>query len=191
MTNIEINKFCESTKKNYNNYCVEITRGVIDDNVFKSYLRNSIVKYIFLNKEYESLSSDTSVTEIHKFKAKYRGNTYIRFPLAAVKHEDDKYINGFREAESNDLADGFAVVSKHDIREHYCHLRYASKNERVVFGIQLCKKCLKEYNDVLSGDVFKLVITEEGNNDILYNNIVIGTDTLSDIISKNISSCKK
>lgn len=181
---IDINSFYEPILKKCKNYNVEIIRGVINNDAIASFLKNSVVKYIFLNNEYKNLSSEPSVSEIHKFKAKYRGNTYIRIPLVAVQHEDDKYIRGFREIQDIGLADGFAVVSKHDLREQYKHLKYANREKRVDFGTELCKEHLEEYNNVLSGEVFKLVIKEDKNNTIVYDKIVIGIDNVTDIISK-------
>ena len=39
-------------------------------------------------------------------------------------------------------------------------MRYTTKEKRVIFGTQLCKKSSSEYNDILNGDIFKVIITD-------------------------------
>lgn len=165
----------------YGRYRLEILRCVIDDDAVSSYLKNSFVKYVFLKDKLKAFSSDPCVLEIHKFKAKYRGNTYIRIPLMVAQGEDDKYIKGFKQIENADMGDGFMLVSKHDLRDSFKEMKYATKEERIKFGTDLCKRCLEEYNQVLSGNVFRIIITDIVENKIIYdkNNAVPYKDAVN------------
>ena len=48
------------------------------------------------------------------------------------------------------------------------------KVKRVIFGTQLCKKSLSEYNSILNGDVFMVKITDTNKNEILCDKIISG-----------------
>lgn len=165
------NVYNKTEKEVSENKKAEIWRCEIDKESIVSYLKNNIVKFVFLNEKYNDLSSDPLMNEIHKFKAKYRGNTYIRVPIAAIQKEGDKYISGF-EVSDEEHCDGFAVVSKHDLRSNYKDMKYANKETRVSFGTQLCKDKLREYSDILSGNIFKVIITDTRKNTILFEGYV-------------------
>ena len=81
---IDIKDFYKKEIKQCKNYNIEIARCVVDKNVINSFINNNIVKFIFFDKQYADISSDDTINEIHKFKAKYRGNTYIRLPLCVI-----------------------------------------------------------------------------------------------------------
>ena len=67
----------------------EVTNEEIND-----FINNSIVKFIFFDKNLSDISSDKTINEIHKFKSKYRGNTYISVPIKTIQDENDRYIRG-------------------------------------------------------------------------------------------------
>ena len=171
---IDIQKFYKKETKQYKNYNIDIARGVVDNDVINSFINGNIVKFIFFDKQYADISSDDTINEIHKFKAKYRGNTYIRLPLCVIKEDGDDYVKGIVIDETTNNPDGYVVVSKHDLYDNYKEMRYTTKEKRVIFGTQLCKKSLSEYNSILNGDVFMVKITDTNKNEILCDKIISG-----------------
>lgn len=137
-----------------------------------SFVKDNVVKFIFLDKQYSDISSDTAIDEIHKFKSVYRGNTYIRVPLKIVKGEDDKYARGI-EVDTSDNPQGFAVVSKHDLRDLSPEMKKAKKDERVAFGEELCKKHINMLNKYLTNNVLKIVI-KDIDGSVLDSRLVTG-----------------
>ena len=59
-------------KKNYN---ASVTRHNVTVDEIRTFVKDNIVKFVFLDRQYSDLTSDDTVNEIHKFKSKYRGNT--------------------------------------------------------------------------------------------------------------------
>lgn len=171
--------------ENKSNLTASVTRHNITAEDVDSFVKNSIVKFIFLDEEYKDISSDSSVTEIHKFKSKYRGNTYIRVPLKIVKGEYDKYVKGI-EVDTSDNPQGFAVVSKHDLRDLTKEMKTAKKAERVEFGEKLCKKYLHTLNKFLSNNILKVVVRDVDNNVITEKLICGGRDFTT--INKEVNS---
>ena len=147
-----------------------LTASVTKHNVtmedISSFVKDNVVKFIFLDKQYSDISSDTAIDEIHKFKSVYRGNTYIRVPLKIVKGEDDKYARGI-EVDTSDNPQGFAVVSKHDLRD------LSPKDERVAFGEELCKKHINMLNKYLTNNVLRIVI-KDIDGSVLDSRLVTG-----------------
>ena len=81
--------------------------------------------------------------------------------------------------------DGYVVVSKHDLHYKYKDMRYATKEKRVTFGTQLCKEYLSQYNNILSGDIFRVIITDTNKNEILCNKIVSGKLLVEELVNFN------
>lgn len=179
-----VKAFYNKVTKEVNNFKIHYARCVIDKDVIDSYKRNSVVKFIFFNKDYADLTFDTSINEIHKLKSKYRGNTYIRLPLHIIQNEEDEYPTGFEIIKDEEaLADGYVMISKHDIRSNYDKLKYANANERVNFGIQTCEKAVEEYNTLLRAEVFGVKIFDNENR-LIFDKIVNNTDEISKVIGK-------
>lgn len=178
---IDIKEFYKKETQQYKNYNIEIARCVIDKNVINSFINGNIVKFIFFDKQYADISSDDIIHEIHKFKAKYRGNTYIRLPLCVIKEDD--YVRGIVIDETTNNPDGYVVVSKHDLYYNYKEMRYTTKEKRVIFGTQLCKKSLSEYNGILIGDIFKVIITDTNKDEILCDKIISGKLSVKDMVN--------
>ena len=91
---IDIQEFYNKETKQYKNYNIDIARGVVDNDVINSFINGNIVKFIFFDKQYADISSDDTINEIHKFKSKYRGNTYVRIPISFLKEDGNDYVRG-------------------------------------------------------------------------------------------------
>ena len=182
---IDIQEFYNKETKQYKNYNIEIARGVVDKDAINSFINGNIVKFIFFDKQYADISSDDTINEIHKFKSKYRGNTYVRIPISFLKEDGNDYVRGIVIDENTNHIDGYVVVSKHDLYYNYKDMRYATKEKRVTFGTQMCKKSLTEYNNILSGDIFRVIITDTNKNEILCNKIVSGKLLVEELVNFN------
>lgn len=180
---IDIKEFYKKETKQCKNYNIEIARCVIDKEAINSFIKGNIVKFIFFDKQYADISSDDTINEIHKFKAKYRGNTYVRIPISIVKKDGDKYVKGIVIVEDTINPDGYAVVSKHDLYYNYKDMRYAPKEKRITFGTYLCKESLSMYNSILSGDIFSVIITDTDKNEIIYNKIISGKSLIKEMVN--------
>ena len=182
---IDIQEFYNKETKQYKNYNIEIARGVVDKDAINSFINGNIVKFIFFDKQYADISSDDTINEIHKFKSKYRGNTYVRIPISFLKEDGNDYVRGIVIDENTNNMDGYVVVSKHDLHYNYKDMRYATKEKRVTFGTQMCKKSLTEYNNILNGNIFKIIITDTNKNEILCNKIVSGKLLVEELVNFN------
>lgn len=180
---IEIKEFYKKETKQCKNYNIEIARCVIDKEAINSFINGNIVKFIFFDKQYADISSDDTINEIHKFKAKYRGNTYVRIPISIVKEDGKNYVKGIVIDEDTDNPDGYVVVSKHDLYYNYKDMRYATKEKRITFGTYLCEEALSQYNSILSGDIFSVIITDTDKNEILYNKIISGKSLIKEMVN--------
>ena len=180
---IEIKEFYKKETKQCKNYNIEIARCVIDKEAIDSFIDGNIVKFIFFDKQYADISSDDTINEIHKFKAKYRGNTYVRIPISIVKEDGEDYVKGIVIDEDTDNPDGYVVVSKHDLYYNYKDMRHATKEKRITFGTQLCEEALSQYNSILSGDIFNVIITDTDKNEIIYNKIISGKSLIKEMVN--------
>lgn len=166
-------------------YSTSVTRHNVTVEELMSFINDNIVKIIFLDEQYADISSDKTVTEIHKFKSKYRGNTYIRVPVKIVKGEDDKYVKGIEIIDSEENAQGFLVVSKRDIRDLSKELKKANAEQRVEYGTKLCLAYLKKLNKMFVNNILEVVVKDESNNTI--KKILIPGDNDFSGIYKNVS----
>ena len=180
---IEIKEFYKKETKQCKNYNIEIARCVIDKEAINSFINGNIVKFIFFDKQYADISSDDTINEIHKFKAKYRGNTYVRIPISILKEDGEDYVKGIVIDEDTDNPDGYVVVSKHDLYYNYKDMRHATKEKRITFGTQLCEEALSQYNSILSGDIFNVIITDTDKNEIIYNKIISGKSLIKEMVN--------
>lgn len=115
--------------------------------MFEKFLNNNFVKFIFFDERHLLISSDKDIHEIHRFKSKYPGNRYVRLPLH-VNEVDGRMVI---EVVSGDdcVIDGYAVVSKSSLVEAYPCLRNASSGDRKLFGDNMCKQKVMEFNNLL------------------------------------------
>ena len=147
----------------------EVTKEMID-----SFLSEDIVKFIFFDEQYSDISSDKTIHEIHKFNSKYRGNRYIRLPLEIVKKEEDKYPSSIEICGLSN-PDGYVVVSKIDLWENYADMKKANRNEKILFGKKLCRERLEKLNNLLVGNVYKVVGGKE-DGEVGFEEVIIGSD---------------
>lgn len=154
-------------------YNALITKRKMDTEYLRKYITENIVKLVFFNTEYGGISSDSEVHEIHKFKSKYRGNTYISIPLKVITTDDDKFITGVDFDYENETPTGFAVVSKHDLRDLSKDMKKAKKDERVAYGKKLCEEYVKNLNLIISDKVFNVTINDSEGNE-LFNKDIYG-----------------
>lgn len=150
--------------ENKNKYVASVTKHNVTKEDINMFINESIVKFIFFDKKYIDISSDKSVNEIHKFKSKYRGNTYIRVPLDFIKEEEDKYVRGIEIAKSEDNAQGFAIVSKHDLRDLSKEMKTANKEERIEYGKKLCEEHVNKLDNMLKNNILQVVVRDVNNN---------------------------
>ena len=169
-----------------NGNVLQIYRCGVDKEVIEKYKsdKDNRVKFIFFDIEYSDVSFDTSINEIHKFKSKYRGNSYIRIPLTFVKKEDNKYVCGIEVCSSDNEPDGYAVISKLDLITDNKKLKTASKAEKESVGQDLCFKKIYEYNSLLCGDVF-LVKEMDNDNNCVSENVIYGLKELKELLLNN------
>lgn len=150
-----------------NNLSAGVSRHNVTMDDIHSYVNNNIVKLVFFDKEYADLSTDTTINEIHKFKSKYRANTFINVPLKLVKSEDEKYVHKIDFDEENENPRAFAVVSKHDLREVSKEMKKAKKDERIAYGKQLCTDYVNKLNFILTNHVYHVQI-RNADSEVLY-----------------------
>jgi hypothetical protein len=156
-----------------NKLTASITRYQVTMEDITSFVKESIVKFIFLDKEYADISSDENVNEIHKFKSVYRGNTYIRVPLKIVKEENDKYASGIIIDKTLENPVGYAVISKHDIRDMSKEMKKAKKEERIAFGEKIIEEYVAKLNKFLKNDIL-IVKIKDINNNVLQSKLISG-----------------
>lgn len=163
----------------------EVTNEEIND-----FINNSIVKFIFFDKNLSDISSDKTINEIHKFKSKYRGNTYISVPIKTIQGENDKYIRGL-EVDESENPTAFVVVSKHDLRDLSPEMKKASANERALYGEKLCVEYLSKLNKMLNNELLHLTITDEKGDVVVSEDIKGNYDAINHYISHKISDINK
>lgn len=163
----------------------EVTNEEIND-----FINNSIVKFIFFDKNLSDISSDKTINEIHKFKSKYRGNTYISVPIKTIQGEDDKYIKGL-EVDESENPTAFVVVSKHDLRDLSPEMKKANANERTLYGEKLCMDYLSKLDKMLKNELLHLTITDEKGDVVVSEGISGSYDEINHYISHKISDINK
>lgn len=106
---------------------------------------DDLVKVIILNEKYAHLSSDREVKDIHRLKKKYRGNTYVRLPFC-IDEVNRKIV--ILDSDS-DTADGYALVSKHELWPKYSDKKGTTKESRDKYAKQNCKDKLQNLAELL------------------------------------------
>lgn len=177
---------------NKNKYTASVTRHDVTMEDINSFINESIVKFIFLGSEYEDISSDKTVNEIHKLKSKYRGNTYIRVPLNVIRPEDDKYIRGIEIGDSEEKAHGFVIVSKHDLCDLSKEIKKANKEERIEYGKKLCEEYVGKLDNMLKNNILQVLVRDENNN-VVADKLINGGDfqTINKGVQKVIDNINK
>ena len=76
---LKIKNYYTAQETEYNGLTIVSKRCVVDKDTLSDFRKDNIVKFIFLGEDeiLLSLSSNPSVNEIHKFRSKYRGGTYV------------------------------------------------------------------------------------------------------------------
>lgn len=173
---LNIKNYYTTQEIEYNGLTIVSKRCVVDKDTLSDFRRDNIVKFIFLGEDkiLLSLSSNPSVNEIHKFRSKYRGGTYVSVPITVIgKEENEKYFTGIIVGcDYTTPPDGYATISKRDICTLFKKYRYKSSEEKTQLGIRLCNEEVNKYNSLLSNQVFKVTLSK--NDEILFDNYVFG-----------------
>ena len=136
-----------------------LTRRPVTPSDMEAHIKGGIVRSVFLDREYSAISSDRETDEIHRFRSRYRANTYVILPVKAVPSEDGSLFPAVRVEEyGGDSPRGFIAVSKHDIRECSPEMRKAGKDERKAYGLTLCREFLSRLNMLLAGRMYRATI---------------------------------
>lgn len=173
---LNIKNYYTAQETECNGLTIVSKRCVVDKDTLSDFRKDNIVKFIFLGDDdiLLSLSSNSSVNEIHKFRSKYRGGTYISVPITVIGKEDtEKYFRGIIVGCDYTIPpDGYATISKRDICTLFKKYRYRSSEEKTQLGRQLCIEEINKYNSLLSNQVFKVTLSK--NDEILFDNYVFG-----------------
>lgn len=171
---LKIKNYYTAQETEYNGLTIVSKRCVVDKDTLSDFRKDNIVKFIFLGEDeiLLSLSSNPSVNEIHKFRSKYRGGTYVSVPITVIgQEESEKYFTGIIVGCDYTIPpDGYATISKRDICTLYKEYRYRSSEEKTQLGRQLCIEEINKYNSLLSNQVFKVTLAK--NNEILFDDYV-------------------
>lgn len=171
---IDVKEFYEEKELLVDNgVVIKMCQCVVDNDVIRSYLKNNIVKFIFFDEKYSDISSDNSVHDIHKLKSKYRGNTYVRFPLRIVQPTDSKYNEKFVIDSTAETPDGFVIVSKRDLCEKNKTLLHKSKLIKKAAAHLKCTNSVNEYNGILMGNLFKVKHINKDTGEIISEKIMV------------------
>lgn len=168
------------------NLTASVTRHNVTKDDIKAFVKESIVKFIFLGDEYSDISSDETVNEIHKFKSVYRGNTYIRVPLMIVKGEDDKYAKGIEIDKDAEEPHGFAVISKHVLRDLSPEMKKLKKEQIVEYAENLCAEYVAKLNKYLSNNIL-IITVSNSNKEVITTKLITGGSDFA-TINKEILS---
>lgn len=174
---LNIKNYYTAQETEYNGLTIVSKRCVVDKDTLSDFRKDNIVKFIFLGDDdiLLSLSSNPSVNEIHKFRSKYRGGTYVSVPITVIgKEESEKYFTGIIVGccDYTIPPDGYATISKRDICTIFKKYRYRSSEEKTQLGRQLCIEEIIKYNSLLNNQLFKVTLSK--NNEILFDDYVFG-----------------
>ena len=173
---LNIKNYYTAQETEYNGLTIVSKRCVVDKDTLSDFRKDNIVKFIFFGEDeiLLSLSSNPSVNEIHKFRSKYRGGTYVSVPITVIgKEENEKYFTGIIVGcDYTTPPDGYATISKRDICTLFKKYRYKSSEEKTQLGIRLCNEEVNKYNSLLSNQVFKVTLVK--NDEIVFDDYVFG-----------------
>ena len=173
---LNIKNYYTAQETEYNGLTIVSKRCVVDKDTLSDFRKDNIVKFIFFGEDeiLLSLSSNPSVNEIHKFRSKYRGGTYVSVPIMPIGKEDtEKYFTGIIVGcDYCKGPDGYATISKRDICTLFTKYRYRSSEEKTQLGIRLCNEEVNKYNSLLSNQVFKVTLVK--NDEIVFDDYVFG-----------------
>lgn len=134
-------------------------------NDMRLFILNHIPKIIFKDQRLRKLSYIDIDFNEHQIKRHFKGQTYITFKV--IQTFDDNGSIRLKMASDNTTDyNALVMASKRDIRTIYPHLKLANK-EYVYQQAKIdCEEFLKDYENLLNGNIFSLKITYNDNNTI-------------------------
>ena len=162
---LNIKNYYTAQETEYNGLTIVSKRCMVDKDTLSDFRKDNIVKFIFLGEDeiLLSLSSNPSVNEIHKFRSKYRGGTYVSVPITVIgQEESEKYFTGIIVGCDYTMPpDGYATISKRDICTLYKEYRYRSREEKTQLGRQLCIEEINKYKAIVEDKIKKYKVNRD------------------------------
>ena len=147
----------------------------------------TIPKIIFLDDRLRRLSYDKMRYDEHQVKRVFKGQTYLTFKVAQSFTDKGSMSLRIAEDDTSDY-DALVKVSKREIRTKYPSLRIASKKEVYNQAKNECQDFLGEYEAILNGNVFSIIITDDVNGNTKEIPVLISG---ADIFSANLRTSTK
>ena len=147
----------------------------------------TIPKIIFLDDRLRRLSHDNMRYDEHQVKRVFKGQTYFTFKVVQSFTDNGSMSLRMVEDDTSDY-DALVKVSKREIRTKYSSLRIASKEEVYNQAKNECQDFLGEYEAILNGNVFSVIITDDVNGNTKEIPVLISG---ADIFSANLRTSTK
>ena len=147
----------------------------------------TIPKIIFLDDRLRRLSYDKMRYDEHQIKSVFKGQTYLTFKVVQSFTDNGSMSLRMTEDDTSDY-DALVKVSKREIRTKYSSLRIASKEEVYNQAKNECQDFLSEYEAILNGNVFSIIITDDVNGNTKEIPVLISD---ADIFSANLRTSTK
>lgn len=147
----------------------------------------TIPKIIFLDDRLRRLSHDNMRYDEHQVKRVFKGQTYFTFKVVQSFTDNGSMSLRMVEDDTSDY-DALVKVSKREIRTKYSSLRIASKEEVYNQAKNECQDFLGEYEAILNGNVFSIIITDDVNGNTKEIPVLISG---ADIFSANLRTSTK
>ena len=147
----------------------------------------TIPKIIFLDDRLRRLSYDKMRYDEYQIKRVFKGQTYLSFKVVQSFTDNGSMSLRMTEDDTSDY-DALVKVSKREIRTKYSSLRIASKEEVYNQAKNECQDFLSEYEAILNGNVFSIIITDDVNGNTKEIPVLISG---ADIFSANLRTSTK
>lgn len=132
-------------------------------NDMRLFILNHIPKIIFKDQRLRKLSYiDVDFNE-HQIKRHFKGQTYITFKVIQTFDDNGSIMLKMASKNAKDY-NALVMASKREIRTVYPHLKLANKEYVYQQAKTECEEYLKDYKNLLNGNIFSIEIENKDDN---------------------------
>lgn len=127
------------------------------------FILNHVPKIIFKDQRLRKLSYIDIDFNEHQIKRHFKGQTYITFKVIQTFNDNGSIRLKMVPKDTKDY-NALVMASKREIRTVYPHLKLANKEYVYQQAKTECEEYLKDYENLLNGNIFSIEIENKDNN---------------------------
>lgn len=150
-------------EKENGRYKVQVYKKDFSLDLLNEYYQKAIPHLVIMDNEYSRFGSEQNINNIHDLKKRFRGQTYLFYPIVFDGCEFIQTDEG--------KCNGYILISKRDLRTNFPSLKLQKIEYVKEFADEIVRTMIHNLKLLMNGDVYHGVINHNGE-EYRFDNVI-------------------